>query len=143
MTDTPCSVDPAHGRADYGTSYGPLCAECYRARVARQVDNEGYRTTSLDGISRKMQRALFGIQPDGKRAHGAFPWWWCYGNQPIFVGGAVYEDSREAAHLVKGITEAQAARLSLAIELGEVAVGVLGLTARQVKRQRQKRRRRA
>lgn len=74
MTDTPCSVDPAHGRADYGTSYGPLCADCYRYRVARQVDNEGYRTTSLDGML--SPRFVEGLDANGERPEGAHSWEW-------------------------------------------------------------------
>lgn len=121
-TDAPrCAVDGCSNRAgshDWPDTCDPqtgepfkLCDDCWRVNFGRNVNNVAYQTTSLDGVL--SPRALIGVQPDGKRAVGAYPWWWCWGNQPVHVKGAMYADSNEASHLVKCRSEDEAARIYL------------------------------
>ena len=60
---------------------------------------------------------------DSPYLHGARHWSWCYGKQPVFVPGSVYEGSDEARHLVRGITEDQAQRNYLTAEARAHATG--------------------
>lgn len=74
-------------------------------------------------------KALIGIQENGRTAHGARPWWWCYGHMPVFVKGAVYDGGNEASHLVRGITEAEAQRRIVAQELAQISPDMLSAAA--------------
>jgi hypothetical protein len=92
------------------------------------------RLAARDSASGDITRGRGGIGKDefGRTPPGARPWWWCYGNQPIAVKGAVYAGSDEARHLVRGISEDGAQRAILTAALAAVGGDVQRLPPDQL-----------
>ncbi len=109
LPPTPPPEPPKAERVKAG-AFSPEAVETYRKSQQLAIDVTGVFNT----------RVFIGKSADGRTAPGALPWHWCYGRQPVHVKGAVYSDSDEGRHLARGITEAQAQRMTLAETLAGI-----------------------
>lgn len=130
----------------------PLCDACYHVRTQRLHE----RPTPLTGVARN----VYGVTTEGKRGDGAtswefrppVPWQDAHHSDPLEIGGRVqYQQAppvhvggspptsaKERKRIVRAITEEEAARRSLALELQRVpratVAAVIGVTPRKLRR---------